>query len=959
MAEVFISYSRRDKDFVRRLGDGLVAHNREAWVDWKDIPLTSEWQQEILRNIETADNFIFIISPDSVASIPCKQEIEHAAANNKKMLPLFFRPVPDDSVPETLSRFQRLDFDDPQQFDAKFAALIAALDTDLPWTQAHTRLLTRAKEWERMNSDSSFLLRGKDLREAEQWIAKSSDREPKPTTLQSQYILASRQAATRTQRIIIGTVAVAFLIAVGLAIYAFMQKNVAERQTQLAKTNEVEATKQRNAADVSAKEATLQKDTAVQNEAEAVRQKGIAQDETAKAVLQAKITNARRMATESLYRFGYDTDDLAVSGTLALESLEAYPTADGMKALSQVLRLIPAAPKIIPNAHHGIVNSLAFSRDGRWMASGGDQVILWDVSAQIKQRGLESPRPIPLRAPIRALAFSYDGRWLAAGSDGAVGIWDVQTGKPAVVIPHGYVVRSITFSPDGQYLATTTYGEGTGRGARLFQKASQQWQELTFPPGEGPTVSVQFMKNGALAIADKSGVWITQPGSSDGNKYKYSDAGSCYALSLSTDGSTLAALCGKGIATAKLGDNGYEFTGNLIPVTNHNRGIDEFRISASPSGDFITVDDIIYSVRPGTQNLLLAIGSSCCGSVAFRPDGKVVAAGLNDGSIALWPTAQGNQSVPVPALTEKRGGLSVSPDETLLATVGEGGSLRLFDISELRQIRRLKEASITPGLNGVCFSPDGRLLVVTGQDHLYFVETRTLKTVADYSASGEPVITFSGDGRTLVVLDNHSIRTFDMGSKRQKILIEGRFQEFRLSPNGDYLAARSQSNPRGLHHYIQTQRMWELATGAEVAWEERGREVSDDPAERPPQGGPQRLIKDSLMWPTSVDSRRISPDGIWRIEFDQYSPTLVLEEADSKRPIASFEHESELTDAAFSPRGRWLATSSQDGSVRLWPLQVSDLATQACKLLPRNLTPDDWKTLKMDGLYRKTCPNLP
>ncbi len=389
MAEVFISYSRKDKDFVRRLGDGLVAHNREAWVDWKDIPLTSEWQQEILRNIEAADNFIFIISPDSVASGNCRKEIDHAAANNKKMLPLFHRPVPDDSIPETLSRFQRLDFDDPQQFDAKFEALIAALDTDLPWTQAHTRLLTRAKEWDRMNSDSSFLLRGKDLREAEQWIARSSDREPKPTTLQSQYILASRQSATRTQRIIIGAVAVAFLVAVGLAIYAFLQKNVAQRetqvaqtQTQLALTNEAEAKKQKKAADDNAEEATRQKNTAIKNEAEAEHQKGIAQDETAKAILQAKITNARRMATESLYQFGYSADALAVSGALALESLEAYSTEDGMKALSQVLRLIPDSPKIIPNAHHGAVESLVFSRDGRWMASGSeDQVILWDLSA--------------------------------------------------------------------------------------------------------------------------------------------------------------------------------------------------------------------------------------------------------------------------------------------------------------------------------------------------------------------------------------------------------------------------------------------------------------------------------------------------------------------------------------------------------------------------------------------------
>jgi len=140
---------------------------------------------------------------------------------------------------------------------------------------------------------------------------------------------------------------------------------VAQTQTQLALTNEAEEKKQKKAADDNAEEATRQKNTAIKNEAEAEHQKGVAQDETAKAILQAKITNARRMATESLYRFGYSADALAVSGALALESLEAYSTADGMKALSQVLRLIPASPKIIRNAHHGYVESLIFSHDGR------------------------------------------------------------------------------------------------------------------------------------------------------------------------------------------------------------------------------------------------------------------------------------------------------------------------------------------------------------------------------------------------------------------------------------------------------------------------------------------------------------------------------------------------------------------------------------------------------------------
>jgi hypothetical protein len=55
----------------------------------------------------------------------------------------------------------------------------------------------RAKEWERNGTDSSFLLRGKDLSEAEQWMVRSAEKEPKPMALHSQYILTSRQAATR------------------------------------------------------------------------------------------------------------------------------------------------------------------------------------------------------------------------------------------------------------------------------------------------------------------------------------------------------------------------------------------------------------------------------------------------------------------------------------------------------------------------------------------------------------------------------------------------------------------------------------------------------------------------------------------------------------------------------------------------------------------------------------------
>ena len=54
MSDVFISYSRRDIDFVRHLFDQLKARDREAWADWQDIPPTADWLAEIYRGIESA-----------------------------------------------------------------------------------------------------------------------------------------------------------------------------------------------------------------------------------------------------------------------------------------------------------------------------------------------------------------------------------------------------------------------------------------------------------------------------------------------------------------------------------------------------------------------------------------------------------------------------------------------------------------------------------------------------------------------------------------------------------------------------------------------------------------------------------------------------------------------------------------------------------------------------------------
>src|SRR5580692_9185723 len=104
MAEVFISYSRKDKGFVRRLDDALKSREREAWVDWEGIRPTEEFMQAIYGAIEAADTFIFVLTPESVASVVCGREIAHAAAHNKRLVPLVQCDVDAAKVPEQLAK---------------------------------------------------------------------------------------------------------------------------------------------------------------------------------------------------------------------------------------------------------------------------------------------------------------------------------------------------------------------------------------------------------------------------------------------------------------------------------------------------------------------------------------------------------------------------------------------------------------------------------------------------------------------------------------------------------------------------------------------------------------------------------------------------------------------------------------------------------------------------------------
>ena len=242
MPQVFVSYSRRDAEFVTRLADELRGRGKDVWVDVEGIRDAEVFPVALRHAIERSDTFLFVISPDSVNSPFCDQEVTHANELNKRIIPLALSPVADEEIPEEI-RFRNwipVVADPAHDVDR----IVAAIDTDLAWEQEHTRITVRALEWDAGGHNRSSLLRGTDLAAAEQWLAAGVDKDPGPTALEQEYLLAARQAAGRRQRTLVGGSLAVAAVAIGLLIFALISRGSAVSAETNAKAQALAAQSQ-------------------------------------------------------------------------------------------------------------------------------------------------------------------------------------------------------------------------------------------------------------------------------------------------------------------------------------------------------------------------------------------------------------------------------------------------------------------------------------------------------------------------------------------------------------------------------------------------------------------------------------------------------------------------------------------------------------------------------------------
>ncbi|RMF78339.1 MAG: toll/interleukin-1 receptor domain-containing protein [Chloroflexi bacterium] len=382
MVDVFISYSRKDEQFVRQLYEFLIRSGRsqnDIWIDWQDIPLTADWWREIQKGIEGADTFAFVISPNSVNSEVCYNEIEHAVANNKRFVPILYRDLIDEAdkaaLHPAISSHNWIFMNDRANLKQATQAMLDALETDLHHVREHTRLLVRAKEWAESERNNSLLLTGSEIQVAEQWFTAGVRKNPHPTDLHAEYITTSRKVAHERQRRLFIAATAAMLISLTLAIASFVlfqdastQRNRAEDSASTAIVAQQEAVAQAMTATVAQGEALFQAATAAAAEADAQRQaatavaaemdaaaqaatatiaQGIAQQQAATAVVaqeeaQAQAATATIAQGEALLQAATATvaqgDALFQAATAAAAEADAAQQAATARAAEEVAR---------------------------------------------------------------------------------------------------------------------------------------------------------------------------------------------------------------------------------------------------------------------------------------------------------------------------------------------------------------------------------------------------------------------------------------------------------------------------------------------------------------------------------------------------------------------------------------------------------------------------------------------
>ena len=620
--------------------------------------------------------------------------------------------------------------------------------------------------------------------------------------------------------------------------------------------------------------------------------------------------------------------------------------------------------------HTQPVQALAFSPDGKWLASGGydKSIIVWNLSSgreEFHLGGLPVPQPPPgptsqsqMKQVISGLAFNSDGtRLVSAEVSGAVKVWDLQTRKIRFTIHPplvDYYGGSITYSADGKSLLVLVEKRGTNatETAIGFYDAETGKIQRTIPTKWNVVSVVVTTKDGRLIAAGTVGAGDDDdpPGSVQVFDLASGEAQKTYPIvvsAISPDGRWMSSFDNTGIYHPVLWD--LNDGKRLHDLTSKNASHVIFRPDgqevAIMHGDSEAIDFV--STASGEITKSLPGGGYGLGTATYSADGKLLAAGsYSYGTIKVWDLASMKEKVTLYGQSPVQS-VTFSPDGKLLAATSS--ELRVWDVANGAEIITLTDAAV----NHAIFSADGKWLAANPSERfpgnaIKVWDTETWKEAASFTQEyGFPAFWFDFSDAKSAPKKIGNVRSWTFAAGGETKTLWASSQGVAISPDGKWLA-------QGTVMPVGNLEIWDAATGqklqsipasrlpiAKLSWSRDGRRLVTVGQESNPmrvQGQANVLISpftvavwDSGTWmkefgitfmAMGIPGADISSDGKLLVVAKGGGATQLFDLEQKKAIAVLASPDAWPGNLAISPDGTVVVQGAREG-IRLWRLPAT------------------------------------
>ncbi len=398
------------------------------------------------------------------------------------------------------------------------------------------------------------------------------------------------------------------------------------------------------------------------------------------------------------------------------------------------------------------ISYLLFSPDGNTLISGDtyDDIQVWDVNT--------GKRIIEFDAlSLRCIAISPDGNTLATGGFQVLYLWDLATGTHLTKLGGGLAGGYVAFSPDGETLAS-----GGGGDLHLWDVESGE-RKLSIDGHTGGVAGMAISPNGNLLATSSWDIHLWDPNTGEYKKFIYGRGRLSYHWDLvfSPDGNTFASLDFGAIhlwdVSSTISINTiYKWYGQGQKSTSKSSG-GYNSMAFSPDGQLLAAghsDSTVHLWYMGRTYIDALKGHTDeVTSIAFSRDNRTLVSGSYDGTVRLWDFISRSNIETFSGHTDKVHSVAFKPDESIVASGSEDNTIILWDVTTGNP--SVIHTEHTNGIHKLTFSNDGKTLISCGnwEDPIIQIwDVTTSELITDITAHtrGGPIVVFSPDGRTLI-----------------------------------------------------------------------------------------------------------------------------------------------------------------------------------------------------------------